>query len=204
MTTAPKRLLLATLLAATGVVAIAQPAAPAAPATPAAKAAPAAGEANAQPAKRHERRHPAERHQRLQERIAKHQAALKTALQLTPAQEAAWTTYTASMQPPARAERPRYDRAEFTKLTTPQRIDLMEKHAAERQAHMKQRGDAIKAFYAQLTPEQQKVFDERAFTHGKRDGKRGPGPRGHHEGHRHGGHGAAPGVAPAAPASAAR
>jgi Spy/CpxP family protein refolding chaperone len=109
-------------------------------------------------------------------------ADLKAQLKITPAQEGAWTAYTAAMQPPANAQRrgPRMDRAEFAKLTTPQRIDRMEQFAAERQAQMKQRGDAVKAFYAQLTPEQQKVYDERAMRGGRGEGQRGGGRHGHH------------------------
>lgn len=168
MTQHPKRLFLAGLLAASlGSVAIAQNA-------PQATAAqPAAGEASGRA-----RMDPAQRQQRMAEHHAKRQAELKAQLKLTPAQEGAWNQYTAAMQPPANAQRrgPRMDRAEFDKLTTPQRIDRMEQFAAERQAQMKQRGDAVKAFYAQLTPEQQKLYDDRAMRGGK--GKRG-GP-GHH------------------------
>ena len=175
MTFAPKQLLIASLLAATGVIATAQT--PAAPVAPAATTAPAAGETNAQrPRGERGPRDPAERQKRMAERRATHQAELKAALKLTPAQEGAWTQFTTVMQPPARGERPRMDREELTKLTTPQRIDLMEKRSAERQAHMKQRGDAVKAFYAQLNPEQQKVFDERGMRYGKGEGYRG----GHH------------------------
>ena len=57
---------------------------------------------------------------------------------------------------------------------------MMEKRMAERQAHMKQRGEAVKAFYAQLTPEQQKVFDERGMRHGKGEGRHGGHRGGHH------------------------
>ncbi len=45
---------------------------------------------------------------------------------------------------------------------------------------MKQRGDAVKTFYAQLTPEQQKVYDERAMRGGRGEGQRGGGRHGHH------------------------
>ena len=129
MTFAPKQLLLASLLAATGVFATAQPAAPAATTT-----APAAGEAPAHRASGERRgpRDPAEFQTRLTERHAKRQADFKAALKLTPAQEGAWTTFTAATQPPAAGQRPRGNREEFKKLNTPQRIDLMEKRSAER------------------------------------------------------------------------
>jgi hypothetical protein len=45
------------------------------------------------------------------------------------------------------------------KLTTPERIDRMRAQRAQRDAAMDARSDAVKAFYAQLQPEQQKTFD---------------------------------------------
>lgn len=167
MTQQPKRLFLATLLAAASATAFAQAPAPTAP---------AAGEnattQRAAPAERRTRMDPAQRQQRMAERQARRMADLKAQLQLTPAQEGAWTTYTAAMQPPADMKRPRMNRDEFAQLTTPQRIDRMQQLSAERQARMQQRGDAIKTFYTQLTPEQQKIYDERAMRGGK-GGKRG-------------------------------
>jgi len=79
---------------------------------------------------------------------------------------------------------PMMDRAQMSQLTTPQRMELMDKRMAERQAQMKQRSDAVKAFYAQLTPEQQKTFDSRPM----RGGPGGPGGM-HGGGHHHGGPG---------------
>ena len=115
---------------------------------------------------------------KMQARMAKHQAALKAKLKITPAQEAAWTTFTASMQPPARmmaGERPMAaQRAEFDKLTTPERIDKMKalrtERMAEMNAQMDKRGDATKAFYAALSSEQQKTFDAEHRKMGQREG----------------------------------
>ncbi|WP_367848279.1 Spy/CpxP family protein refolding chaperone [Rhodoferax sp. WC2427] len=148
-----KSLVLAGLLATLGATAFAADAPPP----------PAAGMAHHDPAK-------------MQEHMQKRQAALKAQLKITPAQEAAWTTFTASMQPPAHGPRP--DKAAFEKLTTPERIDKMRAMRAERDAEMDKRADATKAFYAALTPEQQKVFDAHAMPrmHG------GPGD---HEGRHH-------------------
>ena len=154
--THPRHLLLATLLAAASTWSLAQtaPATPA-PASPAAtaQATPADGNARAQ---------------RWAERRAKHMDQLKAQLKLSAAQEGAWSTYTAALQPPAHG--PRMDRDAMAQLTTPQRIDRMQAMQAERQQHMSQRADAIKAFYAQLTPEQQKVYDQQTLRrdHGKR------------------------------------
>ena len=113
------------------------------------------------------------------ERMAKRQAELKAKLKITPAQEGAWSTFTSATQPPARpAQRPdrAAARAEFEKMTTPQRIDRMQARQAERAAMFAKRADATKTFYAVLTPEQQKTFDAQAMRHGPRDGH---GPHGH-------------------------
>jgi Spy/CpxP family protein refolding chaperone len=85
------------------------------------------------------------------------------------------------MQPPAqRPQRP--DRAEFAKLTTPERIDRIHTVRAERTAMMDRRAEATKTFYAALSAEQKKVFDtetlqmmQRGGHHGRHHG--GPGMR---------------------------
>ena len=63
----------------------------------------------------------------------------------------------AAAGPRRRQARP--DRAEFAKLTTPQRLDRMQTRQAERSAMFAKRIDATRSFYAALTPEQQKTFD---------------------------------------------
>ena len=177
-TATPRRLFITAVLAATGAVAMAQT-----PAPTAAPGQPAAGEQRSAPGQRGQRMDPAQRQQRMTERHAQRMAELKAQLKITAAQEGAWNTYAAAMQPPAGMKRgPRMDRAEFDKLTTPQRIDRMQALRSERMAQMNQRADATKAFYAQLTPEQQKTFDQRALR-GGRDGHRGgPGRHGHEGG----------------------
>lgn len=130
---------------------------------------------------------------------AKHMAELKTRLKITPAQESAWTTFSAAMKPPVRADRKddRPDRAEMDKLTLPQRIDKMRelraKHAAERQTAMEQRENAAKTFYAGLNDEQKKVMDAEHSRMAK--------AMEHMRGRRHGDGHKAPPAAPAAPAS---
>ncbi len=165
------RLVLAGLLATAGAGAMAQ----------GAPTAPPAGPAAAGPhAERMGRHDPA----KMQAWIAQRQAELKAQLKITPAQEGAWTAYTAAMQPPAHGARPTPEqRAEFDKLSTPERIDKMRalrtQRMAEMAAAMDQRGEATKTFYAALSPEQQKTFDAEHK-------KRGPhGDRGHHEGPAH-------------------
>ena len=118
-----------------------------------------------------------ERIARMEERMARRQAALKQKLGITAAQEAAWSGWTQSLKPAARPQRP--DRAEFARLTTPERIDRMRALRAARMAEMDRRAEATKAFYAALSPEQKKVFDEETLRLGKRGGHRGQGGRHH-------------------------
>ena len=118
-----------------------------------------------------------------QERMAKRQAELKTKLKITPAQEGAWTTFTAAMQPPAGSMMGmRHDpkvKAEMDKLTTPERIDKMQAMRAERMktmsAEMDKRGAATKAFYSVLSSEQKAVFDAVAMRGGRHGGGHGMG-----------------------------
>ena len=97
------------------------------------------------------------------------------ALKLTPAQETAWTALVDKVKPMGPANRP--DMAELAKLATPERLDRMEALAKERQARMSARSAAVKEFYGQLTPEQQKTFDAE-FMKLARDGMRGGRPGG--------------------------
>lgn len=122
----------------------------------------------------------AQRQARKAEQHAKRMADLKERLQITAAQEGAWTHFVSAMQPPTQpAARP--DHAEIERLTTPERIDRMQALQAERQARQNTRNQAIKDFYAQLSPQQRQTFDKlspggaesRAYGK-KRHGKGGP------------------------------
>lgn len=102
---------------------------------------------------------------------------LKEKLKLVPAQEAAWQAFTQSAKPGLMA--PGGDRqamrASFAKMTAPQRMDAMLEKADTRRAHLAARAEAVKAFYAQLTPEQQAVFDAESMPkRGFDQGHRGP------------------------------
>ncbi|WP_137894679.1 Spy/CpxP family protein refolding chaperone [Ramlibacter sp. 2FC] len=156
-----KHLLVATLLASLGLAATAQ--------TPPPPGGPPA-------AQRMEPHDPARMHQRMQEHRAKHLAELKETLKLNPAQESAWTAFTAATQLPA-TPRARPDRAEFEKLSTPERIDRMQAFKAERDEQMRRYADATKTFYAALTPEQKKTFDDQTLRH---FGRGRHGQQGHH------------------------
>lgn len=167
-------LVLAGLLATFGASAMAEgPTAAPAPAASAGQAGPQAGHhmmGQRDPAK-------------MQAWMAKRQTELKAKLKITPAQEGAWTAFTAAMQPPARmGERFTPEQhAEYAKLSTPERIDKMRamrtQRMTEMMAMMDKRGEATKALYAALSPEQQKTFDaeHRKMGHGES----------HHEGGMH-------------------
>lgn len=101
------------------------------------------------------------------EERAKHLSGLKAKLDIKPEQEAAWKTFVASAHPGmqrASADRQAM-RGEFQKLNTPQRLDKMQALSDTRRARMLERAEAIKAFYAKLSPQQQAVFDAEAMPH---------------------------------------
>jgi hypothetical protein len=105
-----------------------------------------------------------------EERRAAHLSALKDKLKLAPEQEAAWNAFASANQPGVHrmgGDRQAM-RAEFDKLSTPERMDKMMAMSEARRARMAERAGAIKAFYAQLTPAQQKVFDAEAMAGGHR------------------------------------
>jgi protein CpxP len=105
-------------------------------------------------------------------------SALKQKLNLQPAQEAAWSQFVDAAKIGA-GQRPDRQalREEMQKLKTPERLDKMQAMAQQRQAKVQARGEAIKLFYAQLTPEQQSVFDAARPSKGR---------HGHGHDHRHG------------------
>jgi len=121
-------------------------------------------------------RDPAQRMQRMQQRHDERLAALKDKLKLESSQQSAWSSFVDAQKPPATPPQ-RMNRDDFAKLTTPQRLDLMQKRQAERQAEFSKRADATRSFYAALTPEQQKTFDGEAMRFGP-GAPHGPG-RGH-------------------------
>lgn len=89
---------------------------------------------------------------------AKRQARLHDALKLTPAQEPAWATFTAAMHPGARPAPGMHP--DWKSLPAPQRMEMAIERSKQRSAMMETRLAALKTFYAVLTPEQQKLFDQ--------------------------------------------
>ena len=204
----------AAALAALSLPALAQPApaAPAAPITAPADAQPprlrAAPEGRGMQEKQQHQyqQQQQERSERWQQRRAERMAAFKAQLQLTPAQEPAWTGFTAAMQPGQRHAR--LDHEGMEQLTTPERIDRMRALRTQRAAEADRRGDAVKAFYAALTAPQQKTFDAQMqkmqqLMHGRHGGHGGHGKHGHYAGpdgkHQRGGAGHESGDARGAP-----
>jgi hypothetical protein len=96
--------------------------------------------------------------------VNKHLSQLKTKLKITAAQESAWTTFAAAMKPTGNMmQKHEAERAEMAKLTTPERIDKMHslraQHMADMTAAMDKRDEATKTFYAALSADQKKTFD---------------------------------------------
>ncbi|HPW29729.1 MAG TPA: Spy/CpxP family protein refolding chaperone [Rhodoferax sp.] len=120
---------------------------------------------------------------RMEAMMAKRQADLKAKLKLAPEQEAAWTTFTTAMKPPAAMDHKRPDRAEMDKLTTPERIDKMRalrtEHMTAMNAAMDKREEATKTLYAGLNADQKKIFDAEHARMGDHHGGRRGGQDGH-------------------------
>jgi periplasmic protein CpxP/Spy len=96
------------------------------------------------------------------EHAAKRQAALHDKLGLSTAQEAAWKTFTDKLQglaPTAPAATP------TATATAPERADRMVAFLQIAQQRAVARAQAVKEFYAVLSPDQQKIFDSQTQRH---------------------------------------
>ena len=102
------------------------------------------------------------------ERIAKREAALHDKLGLSPAQEAAWKTFTDKLQATAPA---RPEGASTVTMTAPERADRMVTFLQAAQQRAAARAQAVKEFYSALSPEQQKIFDSQFQGHRHRFGR---------------------------------
>ena len=114
------------------------------------------------------------------ERMAKYQARLHDKLKLTAAQEPAWATFTAANAPKKPMGDWKAKREAIAKLSAPERMEQWIAMSKERIASQESRLASLKTFYAVLTPEQKKVFDDSVPG-----GKHG-GMRGRHHGEHHG------------------
>jgi hypothetical protein len=85
---------------------------------------------------------------------------LQNDLQLTPSQQSAWDAFAKAYSPdPEEIAKQQRSEASMSTLNGPQRVDLAIELAKSDLAELQHRGDALKAFYATLSPEQQKKFD---------------------------------------------
>jgi hypothetical protein len=115
---------------------------------------------------------------KFREHFAKRTAELHDKLKLNANQEAAWKTYIAAITPPPRPPRP--DHAEWKNLSAPERMERMLNHMKEAEGRMSNALAATKTFYATLTPEQQKIFNDNVGMgpmhrhHHDHDGNHGP------------------------------
>lgn len=137
---------------------------------------------------------PAQRQAMMQQHTERMAARLRAVLQLRADQEPALQALIAAMRPPEGmgGHRPGMGgmggMGRPENLTTPQRLDRMSQMMAEHQRRFQAHADAIRRFYAQLTPTQQAAFDAlppMMMGHGRPHGMGGPGmrgPRGMHGG----------------------
>jgi periplasmic protein CpxP/Spy len=116
---------------------------------------------------------------KFKERMEKRQAELHDKLKLTGNQETAWKTFTASITPAVAEHAKRPDRAEWDKLSAPERMEKMLERSKQRQDAMASRLTAVKKFYAQLNPTQQQIFNDN-FSKPQRFGHHGHRGQ-HHE-----------------------
>jgi len=107
--------------------------------------------------------------------VGRHLGHLRAKLRLGTTQEAAWATFATAMKPPASMGMPHPERAEIEKLSTPERIDKMRAfrtlHHDAMLAEMNTREEAVKTFYATLSPEQKKTFDAEHARMGRHGGR---------------------------------
>ena len=115
-----------------------------------------------QPGHRHAWADPAARAAAMAKHLEREAVRLRDVLQLRPDQENALHAFLDSMKPPAdsvaRMRGPHRDGDE-EHLTTPQRLDRMLASMDQHRARLVAHAEAVKRFYAQLSPGQQKAFD---------------------------------------------
>jgi len=94
--------------------------------------------------------------------IEERMAELHKELKLTPAQEADWNTWSAKIKEIREAKKQsRPDREAMKNLPAPERLEKMIAHNKAKQTYLEEALAATKTFYATLTPEQRKVFDDK-------------------------------------------
>ena len=102
--------------------------------------------------------------QHMEEIHSKDLADLREKLKLSSGQSAAWQVFAQHLQSPVPVF-PRPDPLAMEKLSTPERLDQMLSRKAQRDAVMQKRVEITKNFYADLNPDQKKIFDAETFKH---------------------------------------
>lgn len=114
-------------------------------------------------------------------RQKQHLQDLRIVLRLRADQEPALAAFVQAERPQGRGEGPAAHRGPppVEALSTPQRLDDMAKREAQRAGERQRRADALRAFYAALSPDQRQVFDALMRLQGPRAGHGPRGPGGH-------------------------
>ncbi|MEO6148441.1 MAG: Spy/CpxP family protein refolding chaperone [Sulfuriferula sp.] len=96
-------------------------------------------------------------------RAQKHLSALQAKLKLSQAQQPAWQTFSDQVNAQARNMASKQDKMKGAManmpMTTPERMAMMAGMMKDRAQAMATMADAVKPFYASLTPEQKTTFD---------------------------------------------
>lgn len=91
---------------------------------------------------------------------AQRQEDLRTVLRLSPDQQAALGAFLQATEPPRAVEGLDAHRIAPTRaLSTPQRLDEMARREAQRAGERQRHAEALRNFYAALSPDQRLVFD---------------------------------------------
>lgn len=98
------------------------------------------------------------------ERHAQRTQKLHDTLKLTPAQEGAWASYHAAIKPAAKPARG--ERGAWKAMAAPERMEKRLAMARQRVERMEARLAATSTFYATLSPEQKKLFDDNSMRRG--------------------------------------
>lgn len=104
--------------------------------------------------------------------LEQHHQQLHDALKLTPEQESGWKKLMDAEQARPATSGAEMAKEDWSKLTTPERAEKMLALSKARQEHMSEYVAALKGFYATLTVEQKKTFEDmhaaqRNEMHGK-------------------------------------
>ena len=108
---------------------------------------------------------------------------LKAKLNLTADQQAAWQTFSGQVNDQAKnraAMRDKMmDKSQTMPKTAPEQMAMMADWMKDQARHMDKMADAVKTFYATLSPEQQTTFDKVHMSHMGMGHMNRKGHRGH-------------------------